>query len=683
VPAGSTPIATAATLGGVIVGSGLAVDAAGKISTTVIVDATSTTKGIVKLASADDITNAVGTSAVTPAQLVAQMATLAKKAGPTFTGQSSFAGGTVAAPGITFSGDSNTGLTTGGKADELYISAGGRSALSVASGTTTLYSTSDVRAKAVLGSSSFSVHIGGGQTELIVEKDKVTVGENVYPLTKGTDGQLLQTNGAGTLSWANIGIDDLTDVDTTTAAPTDGQTLLWKDPTNPGDSGKWVPGTPATTLDSLTDVDASAPAAGEVLTFHAADATVTGDTDRWISKAAVEPGDSLEFDNAGKLAAFFECNDGAHHALSACKELMQLFAGCHYRQPINSDGTPATGWIAVGKYLSPYLTADVTTGAVTWQPSAGFPLGKDVQDAINAIAATATVADTTAMVGGTTDYPGNTSYAGGVLLPDGRVCFAPRREKQVTIFDPKTNTTTMVGGATDFPGNYAYYGGVLLPDGRVCFAPQTATQMAVFDPKTNVTTMVGGATDYPGGAAFAGGVALSDGRVCFAPYNARQMAIFDPKTNTTAMVGGTADYPGGNAYVGGVLLPDGRVCFAPYNAKQMAIFDPKTNTTTKVGGTADYPGGNAYAGGVLLPDGRVCFAPHNATQMAVFDPKTNTTAKVGGTADYPGGAAYYGGVLLPDGRVCFAPYNARQVATYGGGPSFPMSVLLGPYLNKL
>jgi hypothetical protein len=732
VPAGSTPIATAATLGGVIVGSGLAVDAAGKISTTVIVDATSTVKGIVKLASADDITNAVGTVAVTPAQLVAQMGTLAPKAGPTFTGQASFAGGTSGAPGITFTGDTNTGISNGGQADTVSIDAGGQSVafFKQAGGVYTVnighFSTGQLL---VRNTGTTVTSKAGDVTLTATDATKyVIIDGNAMPKDKGTSGQLLQTDGAGTLSWASLGIDDLTDVDTSTTAPTDGQTLLWKDPTNPGDSGQWVPGTPATTLDSLTDVDASAPAAGEVLTFHVADATVTGDKDRWISKAAVDPGDSLEFDNAGKLAAFFECNDGAHHALSACKELMQLFAGCHLNQPYGTDGKPFTGWVAVGKYLAPFLEADITTGNVKWRPSVGEIMGgQDLVDAINAIAATATVEDKAEKVGGPTDFPGGGAYAGGVLLPDGRVVFVPRDATQVAIFNPKTNATTVVGSSSDFPGSAAYIGGVLLPDGRVCFLPRNATQVAVFDPATNKTEMVGSASDLPGSGAFGAGVLLLDGRVCLTPCNSTQVAIFDPKTNSVAMVGGPSDYPGNSAYYGAVLLLDGRVAFTPYNATQLAVFDPATNTTAMVGGATDFPGLGAYVGGVLLPDGRACFTPRNATQVAaydpaansvsmlggatdypgsgaydcaailpngkicfipysatqvaVFDPATNSTTMAGSPGDYPGSSAYYGGVLMPDGRVCLAPFNATQVATYGGGESFPMSILLGPHYN--
>ena len=69
-----------------------------------------------------------------------------------------------------------------------------------------------------------------------------------------------------------IVINDLTDVDTVTAAPTDGQTLIW----STADS-EWQPGTPAsggaTVINDLTDVDTAtvAPTDGQTLVWSAAD----------------------------------------------------------------------------------------------------------------------------------------------------------------------------------------------------------------------------------------------------------------------------------------------------------------------------------------------------------------------------------------------------------------------------
>ena len=63
----------------------------------------------------------------------------------------------------------------------------------------------------------------------------------------------------------SLGIDDLTDVDTSTTPPADGQSLVWNQ-TN----SNWEPGVGVSTIDDLTDVDTSttAPADGEVLTWN-------------------------------------------------------------------------------------------------------------------------------------------------------------------------------------------------------------------------------------------------------------------------------------------------------------------------------------------------------------------------------------------------------------------------------
>jgi hypothetical protein len=66
-------------------------------------------------------------------------------------------------------------------------------------------------------------------------------------------------------------IDDLADVDTSTAVPTDGQALVFD-----AASGLWIPADPpapgASSLDGLSDVDTTttAPADGQVLKYHAA-----------------------------------------------------------------------------------------------------------------------------------------------------------------------------------------------------------------------------------------------------------------------------------------------------------------------------------------------------------------------------------------------------------------------------
>ena len=65
----------------------------------------------------------------------------------------------------------------------------------------------------------------------------------------------------------SYGIDDLTDVDTTTTPPTDGQALIWNNV-----NGEWVPGdvSVAQSLDDLTDVDLTStpPVSNDVLVYN-------------------------------------------------------------------------------------------------------------------------------------------------------------------------------------------------------------------------------------------------------------------------------------------------------------------------------------------------------------------------------------------------------------------------------
>jgi len=60
----------------------------------------------------------------------------------------------------------------------------------------------------------------------------ITAGGLTYPSSDGASGEFLKTDGAGNLSWQSAGnsaipIDDLTDVDTVSVAPANGQVLKW------------------------------------------------------------------------------------------------------------------------------------------------------------------------------------------------------------------------------------------------------------------------------------------------------------------------------------------------------------------------------------------------------------------------------------------------------------------------
>jgi hypothetical protein len=79
---------------------------------------------------------------------------------------------------------------------------------------------------------------------------------------------------------AAASIDDLSDVDTTTAAPTTGQALVW-------DGSQWEPGTVsgggggATDLDGLSDVSAPTPTQGDVIVYNNAIST-------WVTSQSLQ-----------------------------------------------------------------------------------------------------------------------------------------------------------------------------------------------------------------------------------------------------------------------------------------------------------------------------------------------------------------------------------------------------------
>jgi hypothetical protein len=75
-------------------------------------------------------------------------------------------------------------------------------------------------------------------------------------------------------------------------------------------------------------------------------------------------------------------------------------------------------------------------------------------------------------------YPGINAFAGGVLLPDGRVFCVPSISASARIYDPITDTLITPSGT--YPGGTAFFGGVLLPDGRVFCIPRSNTSARIY-----------------------------------------------------------------------------------------------------------------------------------------------------------------------------------------------------------
>lgn len=166
------PTASDSVLGGVKIGSGITIDGSGVISAAAatVDPATTTTAGIVTLADASAITSGDAGKVVTAAQLRGEVDLKASIASPTFTGSATIPGGSVSAPGLRFTGDSDTGVYQEA-AGTVNVTANGSQRLSIGS----------------------AVTVPAGTT--------FNAGGNAYPQGTGTNGQVLTTDGAGALTW--------------------------------------------------------------------------------------------------------------------------------------------------------------------------------------------------------------------------------------------------------------------------------------------------------------------------------------------------------------------------------------------------------------------------------------------------------------------------------------------------
>ena len=262
-----------------------------------------------------------------------------------------------------------------------------------------------------------------------------------------------------------------------------------------------------------------------------------------------------------------------------------------------------------------------------------------------------TASDTTTTPTGT--YPGGAAYLGGVLLPDGRIFFAPHNAASAQIYNPATDTVTTATGTYAYGASFA--GGVLLPNGKVFICPHNSTTARIYDPITDTLTTPTGT--YPGSSAFVGCVLMQNGKVFCVPYFSTTGRIYDPATDTLTTPSGT--YPGGGAFHGGVLTTDGRIFCVPNSSSTAYIYNPTTDTLTSTG---TFTGTNQFVGGVLLPDGRIFLVPSSSTSARIYNPSNNTWTTPSGT--YDGGGAFYGGALLPDGRVFCSPFNSTTARVY-------------------
>jgi hypothetical protein len=179
------------------------------------------------------------------------------------------------------------------------------------------------------------------------------------------------------------------------------------------------------------------------------------------------------------------------------------------------------------------------------------------------------VTDTLSAVG---SFPAADGHRSAVLLPDGRAFVVPASATTARIYDPVRNTTIVSNGV--YPsgtGARTYAGGVVLADGRIFCSPGSVNVgfTMIYDPVTDSTTRT--ATVFGSNGWSNGAVLMADGRVFCVPGNATTPQIYNPFTDATDRVT-SGGYPGSTAYSYGVLMRDGRIFCVPFNATAARIY---------------------------------------------------------------------------------------------------------------
>lgn len=312
---------------------------------------------------------------------------------------------------------------------------------------------------------------------------------------------------------------------------------------------------------------------------------------------------------------------------------------------------------------------------------------------------------------------GSGNFLNSLLLPDGRVLFAPGYSANVSIFNTFSGTLSLVpltGAFTN--GSEAFSSAVLAPNGNVVCVPYNSGNAVVFNPisytASNITGVRAGAGLF-GGSVMApngnvvcvpsgsdnvceisilsnppvfsnmlsiaavsslkwqGGVLLPNGNVVFVPRNASNVVTYNPLSNPPTFSNIIAS-PG---FIGGVLAPNGIVLMM--GTGNVGIFNPSLSTFSNIvtGGTG------VYRGGVLLPTGNVVCIPETNANIGMVDPVALTHSNI--VCGYTSGLdTFNGGTLLPDGRVVMCPYVSGNVGILNTFTPAPREFCLSPYFNK-
>lgn len=183
----------------------------------------------------------------------------------------------------------------------------------------------------------------------------------------------------------NIGLDGLTDVDTSTTPPTDGQVLAWVDA-----NSKWEPadvdaggGGGATVLDELTDVDTSTtpPLAAQVLAY---------DGTEWVpvETSGVQMGSPTWVENNSTIATYPLCGiDGFYADNSAMTDDGFIFiAGTNNLDDSAATFSPGANWDGIDFMGNGILSSNWfinSNGAVGWDVDGNTTSARNASALVN------------------------------------------------------------------------------------------------------------------------------------------------------------------------------------------------------------------------------------------------------------------------------------------------------------
>lgn len=230
---------------------------------------------------------------------------------------------------------------------------------------------------------------------------------------------------------------------------------------------------------------------------------------------------------------------------------------------------------------------------------------------------------------------------GGVAFvngPDGRVwSFGTNGDNRVYNFNPYTRIiNSYTSGAS--VGN-GLLGGLLLPDGRVCFPTFFSNLVGILNTATGVFTSYTLPTGWPNGFNGGGGALMVNGNVLINNYGIiGNCAVFNTATNTTSNLVSTL---GTSGYLGATTDVTGNVVMTGQGNAFVGVYNPYNGQFS----TVTAPSG--FWGCVNLPNGNVLCFPQASTSIGEYSPFTLRCTSFTTT----GGGNFREGLLLPDGRA--------------------------------